>query len=124
MGSGTLLTSDISIKRCKKYKEFIEFYDKELTSLGVFQIPHHGAKGTWNDKILSQYPTAMFLASYGIGNQYKHPHAKVIDSLRNNGKTFFLGNDFCKIEYIIKSYFQRTVYSLSRGRGLYRVKSS
>ena len=124
MGSGTLLTGDISIKRCKKYKEFVEFYDKELTSLEVFQIPHHGAKGTWNDKILSQCSTAMFLASYGIGNQYKHPHAKVIDSLRNNGKTFFLGNDFCKIEYIIKSYFQRTVYSLSRGRGLYRVKSS
>jgi len=48
MGSGTLLTGDISIKRCKKYKEFVEFYDKELTSLGVFQIPHHGAKGTWS----------------------------------------------------------------------------
>lgn len=68
---GCLYTGDIKLG-VQLIKDLKKRLQKHLNKIGIIQIPHHGAKGNWNPKILeSQMKCAII--SYGVHNRYHHP---------------------------------------------------
>lgn len=65
--------------------EFDEYLRKrifnEYSSISVLQIPHHGAKSNWNKLRLPKDTECKLVASFGLGNQYKHPNTDVVTDI-------------------------------------------
>ena len=102
---GTMLTGDISFKtkiRKQNYRDFLNHYNKEVGSTGIFLLPHHGANNNWNSLILRDFMwTPIFLNSSGINNRFKHPGERVIRELITNGKFVYCVNEYSIFEYYI-----------------------
>ena len=47
--------------------------------LGVIQVPHHGSRKNFKDKLL--LPEAIYPVSFGFGNQYRHPSAETLSKI-------------------------------------------
>lgn len=102
---GTMLTGDISLKtkkNPKNYNEFKEHYKNEIDDIGIFLLPHHGAKNNWNSKVLTDFYRAnIFLNSSGTNNRFKHPGFRVIKELLMDGRIVFCANEYLTVEYYI-----------------------
>lgn len=98
MSNGTILTGDISLVDSTSYKEkpyyesFIQCFKNYLKKTGVFQIPHHGSKNTWNKQILKKFPNAIFVNSAGENN-HNHPDRIVLCDILNVGRNIRFSNE-------------------------------
>lgn len=55
--------------------------------VGTIQVPHHGSRKDFNDKVCSDFPFSTFFpVSYGTKNRYRHPHYEVIQQISRKGK--------------------------------------
>lgn len=68
------------------------FCDGSPSKIDVIKIPHHGSRGKANDVDLTReiWPTilkngAIALLSFGGNNSYGHPHAEILQSMREIG---------------------------------------
>ncbi|ORI93725.1 hypothetical protein BMT00_08855, partial [Leuconostoc mesenteroides subsp. mesenteroides] len=89
--SGQLLTGDsVFAEEHQKNQQNVYFpiaetwdnFEKNFLNtknIGVSLLPHHGSKFGWVDDFLNH--TNTFIASYGLGNTYNHPHSVVTDSI-------------------------------------------
>ncbi|USS41573.1 MBL fold metallo-hydrolase [Thermococcus aggregans] len=86
------LTGDINLNRKRKYKEiakhfgFKSYTSKKplITDTMVTLIPHHGAKGYWNNAICMDISSRFWVVSAGINNKYGHPSLKVLWDIWQN----------------------------------------
>ena len=63
-------------------------------TIGLIQVPHHGAKESYNVNLLSYFPdNQYYVLSYGIRNRYGHPSHMVICSIISNFKYLVLVNE-------------------------------
>ena len=102
---GTLLTGDISLKtkkNPKNYNEFKEHYKNEIGDIGIFLLPHHGAKNNWNSNVLTDfYRATIFLNSAGRFSKYNHPSKDVIKELVLSGRIVLCSHENQIVEYMI-----------------------
>jgi beta-lactamase superfamily II metal-dependent hydrolase len=89
-----LFTGDYNLKDSQNWNAFECKYREYLKNILVLQVPHHGSKHNFNEKLLeTQIPC--FVISAGKCNQFKHPDSCVKKSL--NGKLFLVNecSDTC-----------------------------
>lgn len=98
MSNGTILTGDISLvdsasdKEKPYYESFIQCFENYLKRTGVFQIPHHGSKNTWNKQILKKFPNAIFVNS-ASENNHNYPDRIVLCDILNVGRNIRFSNE-------------------------------
>ncbi|QPH87335.1 hypothetical protein [Campylobacter concisus] len=98
MSNGTILTGDISLvdsasdKEKPYYESFIQCFENYLKRTGVFQIPHHGSKNTWNKQILEDFPNSIFVNS-ASENNHNHPDRIVLCDILNVGRNIRFSNE-------------------------------
>ncbi|MFW6135039.1 MAG: hypothetical protein ACOC5R_05635 [Elusimicrobiota bacterium] len=69
------------------------------------QIPHHGSKNNWNNKIPLDVGLCDYIISAGIRNRFKHPDLEVIKNISQN-----LSPDVIKWAYEHRSQIYRKMY--------------
>mgnify|MGYP000927628831 CR=1 FL=1 len=79
--TGTLLTGDISLSDNAKYKKLIDHYSTELENVGIFLLPHHGSRHSWNESIIQDFFNTSYIVSFGRKNKYGHPSGAVVSDL-------------------------------------------
>jgi hypothetical protein len=90
---GQLLTGDIGLKNRAKYSEFKKHYDKYLETIFLSQIPHHGARSSWNNVILHDMKECShWVASSGRPSFFGHPHSMVVLDILSNERCFCWSN--------------------------------
>lgn len=72
-----LFTGDAEIQA---EKEMINEWNEKLSST-VLKAGHHGSETSSTKKFLELVDPSVTVLSYGIGNDYKHPHSVVLDRL-------------------------------------------
>ncbi len=72
------LTGDIE----KKIEQRLLNQDWNLTS-DILKVPHHGSKTSSNYNFLKAVNPQIAVISVGLNNRYKHPHAEVLERLKN-----------------------------------------
>lgn len=75
----SVLTGDAEFDNYLRERIFNNFSD-----ISVLQLPHHGAKSNWNKMQLPQGANCSLVASFGLGNEYKHPNSKVVNEILSN----------------------------------------
>ena len=107
ISNGTILTGDISLvdstsdKEKPYYESFIQCFEKYLKKTGVFQIPHHGSKNTWNKQILKDFPNSIFVNSAGENN-HNHPDRTVLCDILNESRIIRFSNERYGVYYEIR----------------------
>lgn len=96
--TGTLLTGDIGIKGKASLKKMTSHLKLFLARVGVFSLPHHGAKANWNFHHANGLEDfEVYVSSAGI-NRKHHPSPEVIRDVEANckGQLVFVDeiNDF------------------------------
>jgi hypothetical protein len=95
---GQLLTGDISLNYKRKFGEFVKHYSTYFDTVLIFQLPHHGAKRSWNTNILNEVKNChLWISSSGFSNRYGHPHISVVSDILNIGQCFACNNEFNKV---------------------------
>ena len=93
---GHLLTGDINLNQ--KWTEIRRHYNGCLSKVFAALVPHHGAKKNWNRAILNKTRRkCVWVASFGISNNYGHPSVEVIQDTIRNGNILYWCNEFNKI---------------------------
>ncbi len=65
-----------------------------VNRIGLIQIPHHGAHGSYNSDILELAPHCKhYVLSYGTTNTYGHPAPCVVSSIISQGYSLALVNE-------------------------------
>lgn len=78
---GCLFLGDYNLKSRQGWNAFEREYKDYFDNTLVLQIPHHGSKNNFNDKVLQQQ-IPCFVISAGKNNKYGHPDGCVIDKLK------------------------------------------
>jgi beta-lactamase superfamily II metal-dependent hydrolase len=79
--AGCLYTGDYKAKGPQRWGNMMRAYARQKNFMGCIQIPHHGARGDFNDEITNFH--SFFVVSAGLGNSYCHPHPAVVDKFQN-----------------------------------------
>ncbi|GGK80588.1 hypothetical protein [Amphritea balenae] len=67
----------------RKWRQLYENFESYWHYVGTIQIPHHGAKKNFNEKLCDN--TSMFcVIASGLDNRYKHPHPDTLKSILNS----------------------------------------
>jgi hypothetical protein len=75
----TFLAGDIDASR--EWGRVKARFDHYLHRVQTFQVPHHGAKTSWDAQIPADLRSALFVISAGIKNGFGHPSPEVLESL-------------------------------------------
>lgn len=77
-----LLTGDAPLGDNSFLCEMVEYFQKNLNTMAVLQVPHHGSCYSWNP-ILLKYLQGLTAAviSAGISNKYGHPANSVLSDI-------------------------------------------
>jgi len=82
---GCLYLGDYNSKGMQKWKELEGAFKKYFDLINIIQIPHHGSRHNYNDK-LNFRDNLISIMSAGIDNTFKHPHASTVKKIvLNNG---------------------------------------
>ena len=80
---GCIYTGDGNLKGMLLKDTFSSYKD----CVGTIQVPHHGSRYNFNDKVCSDFPFSTFFpVSYGTTNSHGHPHYEVIQQISEKGK--------------------------------------
>ena len=83
--SGCLYLGDYNARKETEREELFIEYEKYFNKLSTIQIPHHGSKDNYNNR-LNMHNNMISIISAGINNHYKHPHPSTIEAIvRQNG---------------------------------------
>jgi len=83
--SACLYLGDYDAKGKIKMADLYKKYEKYFHQLSTIQIPHHGSKGNYNDR-LNMYSNIISIISAGKKNNYGHPHPSTTEAIvRQNG---------------------------------------
>ncbi|MDO8619802.1 MAG: MBL fold metallo-hydrolase [bacterium] len=63
-------------------EEYVAYLDKEHLNVDVLKVGHHGSKTSTSEALLGFASPAMAVISAGKDNKYGHPHAEVLDRLK------------------------------------------
>ena len=97
--NATLLTGDVEMDKELANRIKANLPQEEI---GVLQLPHHGASKNYRKLKGVAIESKTTVASYGLGNQYKHPSKETVDDLYNNRKAFYSANQYEIFDYIIE----------------------
>ncbi len=78
-----LLTGDAPIAT----EDFLIKNEKQNLDIDVLKLGHHGSKTSTSDAFLEATTPIYAVVSAGKNNSYHHPHASVINRVRNHGAT-------------------------------------
>ena len=78
--SGCLYLGDYDVKGSQKMKEFDEKYKSFYKEISTIQIPHHGSKHNYNQR-LNFKPNIISVISAGINNKFEHPHNETLKQI-------------------------------------------
>ena len=94
----TLLTGDVEID-----KELADEIRQHLPDekIGFLQLPHHGSFKNYEQMVSEGLHSDINIASYGLGNKYKHPNRKTVDDLYAKEKKFYSANQYEFFDYWI-----------------------
>lgn len=82
-----LLCGDVEGEGEQKLIKIIE--NNNLTE-SVYQVSHHGSKGTNSQELLDRIRPEFAIISAGRNNQYGHPHKETLDRLKNIKSEIFV----------------------------------
>ena len=99
--STTLLTGDAMITK-NFGAEIKRCYPNNIDTVGVLQIPHHGSYRNFKTMNKQGIQANVYVATYGLGNQYKHTSKETVDDLYNNKKALYSANQYEFFDYIIE----------------------
>jgi beta-lactamase superfamily II metal-dependent hydrolase len=99
--STTLLTGDAMINK-NSSEEIKRCYPNNIDTVGVLQLPHHGSYRNFKTMNKQGIQANVYVATYGLGNQYKHPSKETVDDLYNNKKALYSANQYAFFDYIIE----------------------
>lgn len=100
MKTTSLLTGDIEIN--KDVADIIRRINDQFDeAIGVLQIPHHGSWRNYNFMKSESIDAEIYVASYGLGNIYKHPSNRTIGDLHKHNKKYYSSNQFEIFDYCI-----------------------
>jgi hypothetical protein len=98
---GTFLTGDISLKF--DLPELLRHYAGLIEETAMIQLPHHGARKSWNAKILESLTAdPNFFVSAGIRSQYRHPHLEVLSDLHYRHPWHF-SHEYCPVHIRVEA---------------------
>lgn len=73
-----LLTGDVTFDTLNQLME-------DIGSIDIFKVPHHGSYTGINEDTFLYTKPSIVIISNGKNNRYGHPHASVINELKENG---------------------------------------
>ena len=80
--TGCLYCGDYNAKDVNSRDALITFYEPYKEKIEIIQIPHHGSKNNYSEKIVKNIPKALI----SHGRQHGHPSDEVIKSLESRNK--------------------------------------
>lgn len=78
--SGCLYLGDYDAEGVRKYNELEKKYKSYYKEISTIQIPHHGSKHNYNQK-LNFKPNIISVISAGINNKFEHPHNETLKQI-------------------------------------------
>lgn len=82
--SGTFLTGDFKMSNDNLLKDITAYFKRYWSNIGVFLVPHHGARANWNFRHPNDIDDfEQYVISAGF-NRKNHPHLKVVEDIYNN----------------------------------------
>lgn len=90
---GCLYTGDYDASTESHFNALKTYYKKYWSTIGCFQVPHHGSKNNFNIRLIEK--NKMYIISAGQVNKYRHPSATVLKNIHlNGGYPFIITEDF------------------------------
>lgn len=87
---GCLYLGDYNAKGKKNWRQLFYAYSRYSQSIGICQIPHHGSSYNYNEKLITYFGASELIISAGYDNQYRHPHASVVNNIIRNRKNLHI----------------------------------
>ncbi len=84
----SILTGDIMLNDALKQIILSQMCMPLGSGCGVLQVPHHGAKDSWN--AWGFIDSEVCVIPFGLGNRYGHPHAQTIENILKTENTIRL----------------------------------
>jgi hypothetical protein len=95
----TLLTGDANLK----LREFKTHFNDELYGIGLTALAHHGSEHNYRRDFTSVMPNCrLWVASFGLGNKYRHPSKSVIDHLTDQDLTLLQCNESQGVSFTLE----------------------
>ncbi len=82
-----LFSGDAKLSVELYFKHWKATFEKYLDEVSVFSLPHHGSLASFNAKLISVMPNALFIAQAGK-NGHGHPDDDVTDSIKLANREF------------------------------------
>jgi hypothetical protein len=99
---GCLYTGDYDASTDTYFNALKTHYEKYWSTIGCFQVPHHGSAWNFNTGFIEN--DKVYIISAGTKNSYGHPDADVIQSIHIGGGHPFVITEDCS------SYLAQTFY--------------
>jgi competence protein ComEC len=95
----TLLTGDANLK----LSEFETHFSDELQGIGLTTLAHHGSEHNYRRDFTNVMPNCrLWVASFGLGNKYRHPSKSVIDHLTDRDLTLLQCNESQGVSFTLE----------------------
>lgn len=93
MNPGCLYTGDYDAATDIYFSAIKDHYEEYWSTIGCFQVPHHGSKNNFNIGLIEK--NNVYIISAGKHNKYRHPSATVLKKIHlNGGYPFVITEDF------------------------------
>lgn len=93
MNPGCLYTGDYDAATDIYFSALKDHYEEYWSTIGCFQVPHHGSKNNFNIGLIEK--NNVYIISAGKRNKYHHPSATVLKKIHlNGGYPFIITEDF------------------------------
>lgn len=98
---GCLYTGDYDASTDTYFNALKTHYEKYWSTIGCFQVPHHGSAGNFNTGFIEN--DKVYIISAGTKNSYGHPNADVIKSIHIGGGYPFVITEDCS-SYLAQTF--------------------
>lgn len=80
-----LLTGDVEEEGEKALLESLR--ERQISDVTILKVAHHGSRNSTSAELLAQIEPKLAIISCGKNNRYGHPHAELLERLRQTGCT-------------------------------------